>query len=149
LVLYDRDGRWWIAALGPSPNIEGLLSTRVRNWLLEKIESASESLQYNAAFSLHRVAVFDCTLGEARLAANAGCNFCVAIVNRVALARTNHGNESEDEAFLGSQMGWCGVLRYIKKENQREKTSRIFSLDFGYGLEILALLGKLTFYVKP
>ena len=40
--------------------------------------------------SLSDIAVFDCTLEEARLAAKAGCKFCLAITNKDRHARIGY-----------------------------------------------------------
>jgi hypothetical protein len=154
LVLYDRDGRWWKKALlEPSPDVEGMLSMRARKWILEKMESASEDLRHETALSLSHITVFDCTLGEARLAAEMGCNFCLTIINRVELKRISRGNKSGEVFLAGSLKSVIfGVLRYTKKSipgvlsGSKKKVRAEFSIESCGKFEILALLGKLTFY---
>lgn len=135
LVLYHRDKEWWKKALRTSPDIEthikGLLSTRVQSWLRAKIASKATNDR------LADYAIFDCTLGEARLAAIAGCNFCVAITN--IAPRTDHGSCGDDNLFLAGQLssGLFGILSPGKR-----KLPQIIPTSKTH-FEILALLSKL------
>jgi hypothetical protein len=144
LVLYKRDIDWWKKALGISPNveahIEGSLSMRARNWLLEKM--AFESSKSETLYSLADYAIFDCTLGEARLAANAGCNFCLAITDR-------YNRSHPDNEFLVCSLRTArfGILRLARGE--REKRDLYIIPTSNGCFEILALFSKLLINSRP
>ena len=96
--------------------------------------------------SLRRIAVSDCTLGEARLAAKAGCKFCLAIINKNQHARTGYKKKSNAESFLAGlpSLGLFGVLRWACGF---EKDQGCFEVTASRAvtLEILVLSGKLAF----
>jgi hypothetical protein len=147
LVLYHKDSQWWGEALESPSGAEGLLSMRARDWMLEKMGSWwKESVgKYEREIlrSLSDIAVFDCTLEEARLAAKAGCKFCLAITNKDRHARIGYETNSDAESFLAGlpSRGTFGVLRW--RDNKWScKNDRVKRL------EILALSGKLASHSK-
>jgi len=151
LVLYKRDTNWWKKALEISPHveayveahIEGLLSMRARNWLLERM--ALESSNLKTLDYLANYAIFDCTFGEARLAANAGCNFCLAITDHC----TTYNRSDQDNEFLAYSwvVAHFGTLRIAKGE--REK-GHVYIIPISNGcFEVLALFSKLLTNSKP
>jgi hypothetical protein len=150
LALYKRDTDWWKKALEISPHveghIEGLLSMRARNWLLSRMALESlESSKSKTLRSLADYAIFDCTFGEARLAANAGCNFCLVIINRP----TRYHKSDQDNEFLAcsSRTGHFGILR--REQGEREK-KRLHMIPTSNGLfEILALFSKVLINSSP
>ena len=150
LVLYDKDGQWWGEALKSSLGAEGLLSTRARDWMLEKMgpvwKVSNRKQRREISLSLTHIAVFDCTLGEARLAAKAGCKFCLAITNKDRHARTADENKSDAESFLAGlpSLGIFGVLSWSGKE----EPGSFNVTEWAKTLEILALSGQLAFPSK-
>ena len=149
-VLYNKNRRWWYKALESPSGAEGLLSKRARDWMLEEMGpawTASDIIQpQDIVKSLTDIAVFDCTLGEARLAAKAGCKFCLAITNKDRQARRFNNNKSDAESFLAGlpSLGLFGVLRWACGF---EKDQGCFEVTASRAvtLEILVLSGKLAF----
>jgi hypothetical protein len=161
LVLYKRDPKWWRNALetsrGPEESveenvresgkvhIEGLLSLRARKWILTQMRSESND---EATYSLSDFAVFDCTLGEARVAAKEGCTFCFAITNT---ASPVYSFRADEEAFLAASLSDArvGVLRNEGKTaahgTNHEGKDDLFQIPYhSVSFEILAELGKST-----
>jgi hypothetical protein len=101
--------------------------------------------------SLADIAVFDCTLGEARLAAKAGCKFCLEITNKYRHVQIADENNSDGKFFLASRqssLGAFGVLTWWGKSRDEKGGGRFDVNDWSESLEILALSGKLTFSSK-
>lgn len=155
LVLYDKDGQWWGEALKSSLGAEGLLSTRARDWMLEKMgpvrKVSNRKQRREISLSLTHIAVFDCTLGEARLAAKAGCKFCLAITNNDRHAQIADKNKSVAESFLAGYLpsrGFFGVLNWSDNKWRVREHQSVFGVTDWFEFEILALSGKLAFFSK-
>jgi hypothetical protein len=106
--------------------------------------TASDRERRKISQSLANIAVFDCTLDEARLAANAGCKFCLAITNKDRHAQIADENKSDAGPFLAGQpsKGIFGVLSWSGRFWCFQVTDRVDTF------EILALSGKLAFPSK-
>ncbi len=144
LVLYKRDYEWWYKALEASPDveahIEGFLSTRVRTWLLEELGSRRSRTM--CLKTLQHCAIFDCTLGEARLAANAGCNFCLDITHNTSTVNQSYNDNYFPAAHLdGSCFQILLLTLYEELVEFMPPTGEVF--------EILALPGKLSDSPRP
>jgi len=152
-VLYHKNSQWWYKALKSSSGAEGLLSTRARDWILEEMGPAwtasDREWREEMLHSLCRITVFDCTLGEARLAAKAGCKFCLAITNKDQHARIGYENKSDAEYFLAAlpSLGIFGVLRWRCGSGRDQGCFEVTTYQ-AVTLEILALSGKLAFPSK-
>jgi hypothetical protein len=100
---------------------------------------------------LRHIAVFDCTLGEARLAANTGCKFCLAITNKDRHAQIADENKSVAESFLAGYLpsrGFFGVLNWSDNKWRVREHQGVFGVTDWFAFEILALSGKLAFSSK-
>lgn len=86
-------------------------------------------------------------MGEARLVANAGCNFCLAITNDVPIdVLCFH----ENDFLVGSRTGSSYVIGDLKLERAYSDTEKfdVFRASETY-FEGVALLGKLSINSRP
>jgi hypothetical protein len=149
LTLYKRDFSWWNKAVesnSEDPEIVGpVLSVRVKNWLtrlteqLERREGGTNHVKRSLR-SLADIAIFDCTIAEARDAAARGCSLCQHVISFCRLRR----KEPEDATFLAAHIG-RGVLGVVQRTTESKLDQRTFWVESSSPLpvfEIVALPGE-------